>query len=61
MAVRVRHGRWLTLAWVLARRFGLPGLVYGIAAADIAISARGFHESPAARSARATPNSCCRC
>ncbi len=31
-------GLGLTLAWILARRLGLPGLVYGIAAADIAIS-----------------------
>lgn len=29
----------LVLAYVLARRFGLPGLVYGIAAADIAVAA----------------------
>jgi len=28
----------LTLVWVLAHRLGLPGLVYGIATADIAVS-----------------------
>jgi hypothetical protein len=29
----------LFLAYVLARRFGLPGMVYGIAVADIAVAA----------------------
>ena len=31
-------GLGLTLAFVLAQRLGLPGLVYGIAAADIAVA-----------------------